>query len=54
MNNTKFRLGAVMMIALVSTIIGIGLTTIMLQHQSAYSVGGGVDDKRRTSVSGIQ
>jgi hypothetical protein len=53
MNNTKFRLGAIMMIALVSTIIGIGVTPILLQHQSAYSVGGGVDDKRRTSVFGI-
>jgi hypothetical protein len=49
----KFRLVAIMMIVLVSTIIGIGLTPILLQQQSVYSVGGGVDDKRRTSVFGI-
>ena len=42
-----------MMIVLVSTIIGIGVTPILLQQQSVYSVGGGVDDKRRTSVFGI-
>jgi hypothetical protein len=33
----KFRLGAIM-IALVSTIIGIGVTPILLQQQSAYAV----------------
>jgi hypothetical protein len=53
MSNMKFRLVAIMMIVLVSTIIGIGLTPILLQQQSVYSVGGGVDDKRRTSVFGI-
>jgi hypothetical protein len=30
MNNTKFRLGAIIMIALVSTIIGTGVTPILL------------------------
>jgi hypothetical protein len=34
MNNTKFRLGAIMMIVLVSTIIGIGVTPILLQQES--------------------
>jgi hypothetical protein len=48
----QFTLRAIMMIALVSTIIGIGVTPMMLQHQSAYSVGGGVDDNRRTSFRG--
>jgi uncharacterized protein (UPF0333 family) len=33
--NKKFRLGAIMMIALVSTIIGIGVTPILLQQQSS-------------------
>jgi tricorn protease-like protein len=47
----QFTLRAIMMIALVSTIIGIGVTPMMLQHQS-YSVGGGVDDNRRTSFRG--
>ena len=42
-----------MILAVISTIIGIGVTPILLQHQSAYSVGGGVDDKRRTSVFGV-
>src|SRR6476659_431203 len=35
MNSKNFRLGAIMMIALVSTIIGIGVTPILLQQQSA-------------------
>jgi hypothetical protein len=43
MNNKKFRLGAIMMIALVSTIIGIGIIPILLQQQSAYSFRGGGD-----------
>jgi hypothetical protein len=34
MNSKNFRLGAIMMIALVSTIIGIGVTPILLQQQS--------------------
>ena len=33
--NKKFRLGAIMTIALVSTIIGIGVTPILLQQQSS-------------------
>ena len=53
MDDRKLGLGAIMMIALVSTIIGIAVTPILLQQQSVYSVGGGVDDKRRTSVFGI-
>ena len=35
MNNTKFRLGFIMMIALVSTIIGIGVTPILLQQSTS-------------------
>jgi hypothetical protein len=35
MNSKNFRLGAIMMIALVSTLIGIGVTPILLQQQSA-------------------
>src|SRR6476620_4640343 len=38
MNNRKLGLGAIMMIALVTTIIGIGITPILLQQQSAYAV----------------
>jgi hypothetical protein len=52
--NRKFRLGAIMMIALVSTIIGIGVTPILLQQQSVYSVGGGVDDKKRMENAGLR
>ena len=43
MSNTKFRLGAIMMIVLVSTIIGIGIIPILLQLQLAYSFRGGGD-----------
>jgi uncharacterized protein (UPF0333 family) len=48
MNNRTLGLGAIMMIALVSTIIGIGVTPILLQQQSAYGIGfgGGVDDRK--------
>jgi hypothetical protein len=49
----QFTLRATMILAVISTIIGIGVTPILLQHQSAYSVGGGVDDNRRRSVGGI-
>ena len=35
MNSKNFRLGAIMMIVLVSTIIGIGVTPILLQQQSS-------------------
>jgi hypothetical protein len=35
MNNRKLGLGAIMMIALVSTIIGIGVTPILLQQESS-------------------
>jgi hypothetical protein len=38
MDNRKLGLGAIIMIALVSTIIGIGVTPILLQQQSAYAV----------------
>jgi hypothetical protein len=34
MDNTKFRLGAIMMIALVSTIIGTGVSPILSQRQA--------------------
>jgi hypothetical protein len=37
MNNRKLGLGAIMMIALVSTLTGIGVTPIPLQQQSAYA-----------------
>jgi hypothetical protein len=35
--NNQFTLRAIMMIALVSTIIGIGVTPILLQQQSVYA-----------------
>jgi hypothetical protein len=37
MNNRKLGLGAIMMIALVLTLTGIGVTPIPLQQQSAYA-----------------
>ena len=45
--NKQFTLRAIMLIALVSTIIGISATPILLQ-QSAYGIGfgGGVDDRK--------
>jgi hypothetical protein len=43
MNDRKLGLGAIMMIALVSTIIGISIVPILLQQQSAYSFRGGGD-----------
>jgi hypothetical protein len=50
MNNKKFRLGAIVMIALVSTIIGIGITPILLQQQAAYSFRGGGDTTFRAAA----
>jgi hypothetical protein len=47
MNNTKFRLGAIM-IVLVSTIIGIGITPILLQ-QSAYAGARGQDPQAKNA-----
>ena len=40
MNNKKFRLGAIMMIVLVSTIIGIGVTPILQQQSSGALLEG--------------
>jgi hypothetical protein len=61
MNNTKFRLGDIMMIALVSTMV---TTTSMLHQQSVYAkkatpgrlvpsigFGGGVDDRKAPIVT---
>ena len=42
MNNRKLGLGAIVMIALVSTIIGIGVTPL-LQQQTAYAGARGQD-----------
>jgi cytochrome b len=44
MNNRKLGLGAIVMIALVSTIIGIGVTPL-LQQQTAYAGARGQDHK---------
>jgi hypothetical protein len=43
----KFRLGAIMMIVLVSTIIGIGVTPILQQQSSGALLGGGEGLTRR-------
>jgi hypothetical protein len=45
--NKKFRLGAIMMIVLVSTIIGIGVTPILQQQSSGALLGGGEGLTRR-------
>ena len=39
MNNRKVGLGDITMIALISAIIGIGITPTLLQQQSAYAIG---------------
>ena len=51
--NKQFTLRAIMLIALVSTIIGIGVTPILLQ-QSAYGIGGiggGVQNDRKAPIA---
>ena len=53
MNNTKFRLGAIMTIALVSTIIGIGITPILQQQSFGVLIGmPALDRKAPIATSG--
>jgi hypothetical protein len=53
MNNTKFRLGAIVMIALVSTIIGIGVTPILQQQSFGILIGmPALDRKAPIATSG--
>jgi hypothetical protein len=53
MNNTKFRLGAIMAIALVSTIIGIGVTPILQQQSFGVLIGmPALDRKAPIATSG--
>src|SRR6476620_4241734 len=52
MNNTKFRLGTIM-IVVVSTIIGIGVTPISLQQSvnGIGGIGGGVQNDRKAPIA---
>jgi hypothetical protein len=53
MNNMKFRLGAIVMIALVSTIIGIGVTPILQQQSFGVLIGmPALDRKAPIATSG--
>ena len=53
MNNTKFRLGAIMTIALVSIIIGIGVTPILQQQSFGVLIGmPALDRKAPIATSG--
>jgi hypothetical protein len=52
MSNAKFRLRAIMMIALVSTIIGIGVTPILIEQAYALLTPGDTARKAPIATSG--